>query len=200
MKKVVLSNMMNLIKSNNNFDEEKLEEIEYGLESIYLTFTKLIIIFSLSYILGILKEVILLSIFYNIIRITAYGLHASKSIHCLIMSSTMFIGGVYICNYIHIALFIKIIISLLCIYFVYKYAPADTHKRPLINAKKRRKLKIISLISATIFTILIIIYSDNIISNYLLVGMTESVIMIHPLVYKLLKLPYNNYKNYNYGV
>ena len=67
MKKVVLSNMMNLIKSNNNFDEEKLEEIEYGLESIYLTFTKLIIIFSLSYILGILKEVILLSIFYNII-------------------------------------------------------------------------------------------------------------------------------------
>lgn len=200
MKKVVLSNMMNLIKNNNNFDEEKLEEIEYGLESIYLTFTKLIIIFSLSYILGILKEVILLSIFYNIIRITAYGLHASKSIHCLIMSSTMFIGGVYICNYIHITLFIKIIISLLCIYFVYKYAPADTHKRPLINAKKRRKLKIISLISATIFTILIIIYSDNIISNYLLVGMIESVIMIHPLVYKLLKLPYNNYKNYNYGV
>ena len=200
MKKVVLSNMMNLIKSNNNFDEEKLEEIEYGLESIYLTFTKLIIIFSLSYILGILKEVILLSIFYNIIRITAYRLHASKSIHCLIMSSTMFIGGVYICNYIHIALFIKIIISLLCIYFVYKYAPADTHKRPLINAKKRRKLKIISLMSATIFTILIIIYSDNIISNYLLVGMIESVIMIHPLVYKLLKLPYNNYKNYNYGV
>ena len=96
MKKVVLSNMMNLIKNNNNFDEEKLEEIEYGLESIYLTFTKLIIIFSLSYILGILKEVILLSIFYNIIRITAYGLHASKSIHCLIMSSTMFIGCIYL--------------------------------------------------------------------------------------------------------
>lgn len=200
MKKVILSNMMEFIKKNNDFNEEKLEEIEYGLESIYLTISKLIIIFLLAYILGILKQVILLSIFYNIIRITAYGLHASKSIYCLIMSTIMFLGGVYICNYIHIALTIKVIISLLCIYCIYKYAPADTHKRPLVNAKKRKKLKIISLISSTIFTVLIIVYSDNIISNYLLVGMIESVIMIHPLVYKLLKLPYDNYKNYNYGV
>lgn len=200
MKKVVLSNLMKIIKNNNDYTEEKLEEIEYGLESIYLTFSKLIIIFLISHLLGILKEVILLSVFYNIIRITAYGLHASKSIQCLLMSTTMFLGGVYICNYIRIALFIKVIISLLCIYCIYKYAPADTHKRPLVNAKKRKKLKIISLISATVFTILIIACSDNLISNYLLVGMIESVIMIHPLSYKILKLPYDNYKNYNYGV
>ena len=40
----------------------------------------------------------------------------------------------------------------------------------------------------------------DIISNYLLVGMVEAVIMIHPLVYKVFKLPYANYKNYNLGL
>ena len=101
MKKFLLKHIIEFIKTNNsNITEMQLEEVEYGLESIYLTITKMIIIFSLATILHILKEVIILTIFYNIIRSTAFGLHATKSIYCLITSLIMFIGGVYICNYI----------------------------------------------------------------------------------------------------
>ena len=192
---------MKFIKSNEQtITETQLEEVEYGLESIYLTITKMIIIFSLAAILGIFKEVIMLSIFYNIIRCTAFGIHATKSSYCLITSMIMFIGGVYICNYLSLSLITKFLISIFCFLFIFKYAPADTYKRPLINAKKRKRYKIISFISGSIFTILIIIYSNNIISNYLLVGMIESVIMIHPITYKLFKLPYDNYKNYKLGL
>jgi accessory gene regulator B len=81
-----------------------------------------------------------------------------------------------------------------------KYAPADTEKRPLINEKKRNKLKIISSIKGILYLVLIIYFKDNPISGYLLCGLIESVLMIHPFVYKIFNLSYDNYKNYNCGV
>ena len=193
MKKLFLNSTINFIKKNNsNITDIQLEEVEYGLESIYLTITKMIIIFSLAAILNIFKEVIILTVFYNIIRCTAFGLHATKSIYCLTSSLIMFIGGVYICNYINFNFYVKLILCIICLICIFKYAPADTYKRPIIKATKRKKYKIITFISASIFTILILAYNTNILSNYLLVGMIYSVIMIHPLVYKIFKLPYAN--------
>ena len=201
MKKLFLNSAINFIKKNNsNITDTQLEEVEYGLESIYLTITKMIIIFSLAAILNIFKEVIILTVFYNIIRCTAFGLHATKSIYCLTSSLIMFIGGVYICNYVNFNFYIKLILCIICLICIFKYAPADTYKRPIIKASKRKKYKIITFTSASIFTILILAYNTNILSNYLLVGMIYSVIMIHPLVYKIFKLPYANYKNYKLGL
>jgi len=198
MKKFFMNNSLNLIKKNNpNLDEIKLEEIEYGLESIYLTYTKIFVIFILAIILNIFKECLLLLITYNIIRTYAFGLHATKSIYCLITSLLLFIGGVYICKYINIPYIIKIITSILCVICLIKYAPADTEKRPLINKRKRKKFKIISSILGTIYLVLIIILNNHPITNYLLIGLIEAVIMIHPFVYKVFNLPYDNYKRYN---
>ena len=74
---------MNSVKSKYpEYNQDKLDEIEYGLEAIYLTFTKLIVIFSIAYILGVLKELIILLFFYNLLRTTAFGMHAKKSWHC----------------------------------------------------------------------------------------------------------------------
>lgn len=197
MKKKILNHCMKIIKIKYpEYDEEKLEIINYGLESIYLTFTKIIIIFILAIILNIWKEVLLLLAFYNLIRISAFGMHAKKSIHCLIISLTLFIGGVYICNYLIIPFIIKIILSIICIILIYKYAPADTEKRPIINKKRRMKYKVISVIISGIFAISIVLLSDKIISNYLLLGMIEATIMILPITYKIFDLPYNNYKKY----
>ena len=201
MKKKFLNYSVNIIASNYDFDDIRLEEISYGLETLYLTVTKLVVIFGLAYLLGILKEVVLLLLCYNLIRSTAYGLHASKSIYCLISSITLFIGGVYLSKYIAtIPLVIKIVLCTISIILLLKYAPADTVKRPLINAKKRRILKIKSCIKGIIYLILIIYFKDNIVSGYLLCGLVEAILMIHPFVYKIFSLPYDNYKKYNCGV
>ena len=201
MKKKFLTFSMERIKAKGQYSDEKLEEIAYGLETIYLTVTKLIVIFGFAFILGIVKEVIILLICYNIIRSSAYGIHASKSIYCLISSLLLFIGGVYVSIYLSsIPLYIKILLGIISIIMIIKYAPADTVKRPLINAKKRKRFKIISIIKSVIYLLLIIYLNDNQLSGFLLVGLVEAIIMIHPLVYKVFNLPYNNYKNYDYGV
>lgn len=197
MKQKLLSNTIKNIKKNSKeISEEQLEIIEYGLESLYLTFTKITIILLLSIILGILKETLLMILFYNIIRLFAFGLHAKNSIACLLTSLILFIGGSYISIYLTIDLIIKIILSLTCIILIAIYAPADTEKRPLINGKKRKRFKILSIITSITLSFLIICYKDNNISNFMLIGFVESTIMILPITYKIYGLPYNNYKNY----
>lgn len=197
MKKKILNHCMEVVKNKYpEYDEDKLEIINYGLESIYLTFTKIIIIFVLAIILNIWKEVLLLLAFYNLIRVSAFGMHAKKSIHCLIISLTLFIGGVYLCRYLVIPLILKVVLSIICIILIAKYAPADTEKRPIINKKLRKKYKIISVIISGIFAISIVLLSDKSISNYLLLGMIEATIMLLPITYKIFDLPYDNYKTY----
>ena len=129
----------------------------------------------------------LLLVTYNIIRTFAFGIHATKSIYCLITSLILFIGGVYVVKYMSLNIYVKAIISIILLICIYKYAPADTYKRPLINERKRKKYKVISTILGIAYVILIIIFNNYIISNYLLIGMLETVIMIHPIVYKIFK-------------
>lgn len=189
--------MNNIKKNQPEKNEEDLEIIEYGLEALYLTLTKIIIILLLSIVLDIFKETLLMILFYNVIRLFAFGLHAKNSTTCLIMSIILFIGGTYLSIYVNIPIILKIILSITCIVLIIIYAPADTEKRPLINAKKRKRFKILSTITSLIITFLIIYFNDNYLSNFMLIGMIESTIMILPITYKLYGLPYNNYKNYS---
>lgn len=196
MKEQFLNSSINLITKNKKYTNDEIEMISYGLEAIYLTLTKMIVIITLSLILGILKETIILLISYNIIRSQSFGLHASKSIYCLISSISFFIGGTILCKYISLPNWIMITTSIICNICLILYAPADTHKRPLINEQKRKKFKKLSAIFGFIYTILIIVFTKYEITKYLLLGMVEAVLMILPISYKLFNLPYNNYKNY----
>ena len=195
-----MNTSIKILKKNNDYTQDQIDIIVYGLESIYLTITKMIVIFGVAYILGILKEVLLLLITYNAIRSQAFGLHATKSIYCLISSLILFIGGALLCKYITIPKYIMVVISVICNLCLFLYAPADTYKRPLINKKRRMRFKILSTFFGIVYTVLIIIYNGSYFANYLLLGMIFAVIMILPVTYQVFKLPYNNYKNYKYGV
>ena len=200
MKKKFLENSIyNIIKKYPEYDDDKIEVIEYGLEALYITITKTIVIFGLAIVLGIIKEVFFILLFCSIIRTTAFGMHASKSSHCFIISGVLFLGTGFIGKYINIDFLIKLIIALISFITLAIYAPADTYKRPLINAKKRKMYKIITIINGLIFLVLIILLRNNIISNYIVLGLLVASLMIHPLTYRMFHLPYNNYKEYNLG-
>lgn len=195
-KKFLESSINSIVKKYPDYDNDKIDEIAYGLEAIYLTFTKTIVIFSMAFVLGVFKEMLLVLLFYNIIRTTAFGMHAKKSFQCLILSTIMFVGGGLICKYINFNVYVKITATLLSFICLIKYAPADTYKRPLINAKKRKIYKFLTVVTGFIYVILIIIFNGEIISNYLMLGLLEATLMIHPLMYRMFQLPYNNYKNF----
>ena len=193
MKKFIMNKCMTYIKKNTDYDETKLKEIRYGLEGIYLTISKLIIIFSLSIILGIFKQMIIYMLIYNVLRMPSFGLHATKSWICLLSSTILFIGIPYLCIFLSIPVSLKIIIGILGICFMFKNAPADTKKKPIVSKKRRKVYKIISTILTIIFAIIAVLIKDRFISNCLIFSIIMQNLMISPTVYKIFKLPYNNY-------
>ncbi len=188
---------MAFLKKHNTYSDEDIEKLEYGLEGIYLTITKLIIIFITATLLGIVKELIALLILFNIIRYTGFGFHAEKSWQCLVISSFCFL--IIPLFFINIALSknVYIGISLFCIINYLLFAPADTVKRPLPNRKKRIMRKIVTVITGVIYSVLSIVYFNHWVSAILISAMVIQAIVINPLIYIILKQPYNNYKNYN---
>lgn len=197
MKEIFLTNSVKFItKYNANYSSDDIDKIKYGLEGLYLTVTKLIIILGIALIAGIIKEIIIMLIFLNIIRFPAFGFHADKSGMCLIISLSLILGLTYIMVNISLNFNYKMVICLLCILQYIFFAPADTVKRPLTNKKKRKYRKIASCVCALVYGFAILYISNMVISNIILTSLIIEAIMINPITYKILKMPYNNYKKF----
>ncbi len=197
IKQLIISNSIKTIRSYYpNYDNEQIERIKYGLESIYLSITKLIVILLISVLLNIFKETIIVLLLFNLLRTTGFGIHASKSWMCWISSVPTFIGIPLLCKYINIPLYILITIACLSLLAFILFAPADTIKRPLIRKKKRIMYKIATIIIGIVYLILIIFLDNMFIKNALSLSMLIEAILICPLTYKLFNMPFNNYKNY----
>lgn len=196
MKKIIITKIMRYIANNTNYTNVRLKEIEYGLVSLYLTLTKTVVIILFAIFLGIIKEVLIFMILFNILRTTGFGLHATKSWVCLLSSLIIFLIIPSICKFVYLSNYIKLIICVLGVIFIYKNAPADTKKKPIVNKKLRFKLKIICTISAIMFTISAITIKNDFLSNCLVFALLLENVLIAPFTYKIFKLPYNNYVTY----
>jgi accessory gene regulator B len=176
--------------------KKELEKIYYGLEGLYRTIPKLIIILLLSFLIGSFKEIILLILLFNVLRHFAFGVHAPSSYICFIISIIIFIGASIIIPLLVINKLIRLLIGLGGVIIFIMFAPADTRKRPLINIKKRRHFKLLSVSLAIIYTLLALIIKDNLITNTFLFALIIESILILPLTYKLFNEPYRNYSNF----
>ena len=197
MKKLIINKCMELVTTyNKDLSQRDIDKIKYGLEGLYLTITKLIFIIIVSIILGIWKETLLLILIFNGIRLTAFGVHAKRSIDCLISSTLFFILFPIICIKLTIPLIVKIILFIPLTVLIGILAPADTEKRPIINKKKRKIYKILSIIISIIYMTIAIVIKDNTLSNCFIFAIVIQIIIMLPITYKIFGVSYNNYKNY----
>lgn len=181
-------------------DDERAEIINYGLEMIIGEVPKLIIMFLIAYILGVLK--LTLIAYFALLPYKYYvgGVHAKSHIACLITTPLIYSGNAIVSKLIPvIPLYYRIIVAILVLIFgiivITKYAPADTENVPILRKKERKYKKIMSYITISITLIVaIIIHKNYIISNILVLGCLIHSIFITRPMYKL----YNN--KYGYEV
>ncbi len=197
MKQLFLNKSMNFICKYQFFSDYDKKKLRYGLEGIYLTITKLVILLILAVILNMLKEFILVTILFNIIRYTGFGFHAEKSYQCLCFSTFNFVAIPYFMLHVHLPNSVVYIICAICIFHYLLFAPADTKKRPLSNKRKRIIRKIVTVTIGLIYTFAIILLQNEYWTAIILSAMIIQVIVISPFTYRLFKQPYNNYKGLN---
>ena len=191
MKEVFLKHSLQLITANKEWDEESLEKIRYGLEGIYLTIVKLVILLALAIILNIERLFLINLVFFNILRFFAFGVHARNSTQCLITSTVMFIIFPILSTSIDFPLPVQIIIASICVLLFLLYAPADTHKRPQKNRKKRQTRKAFAVTIAIVYVLLIIMLKD--LSQIILCSLMTETIGILPITYHILGVPCKNH-------
>lgn len=197
MKDLLINSAMSNIEKYYNYDDVKLAEIRYGLASFYLLITKTVVIFTLSYLLGYIKPLLILMALYSVLRLFGFGVHAKKSIHCWIASILTFLLLPYLCTILTIDYKVKVTLGMFCVILLGFFAPADTEKRPLINKKRRKIYRIISVLLGLLYTILLTLIKDPIVINCILFALILETIAVLPITYKLFGVKYNNYKYYN---
>ena len=197
MRDYIVSGSLNLIKRDNpDYSDEKLEILEYGLTGLYIFISKSIVIFTIAYFLGILKELIIFMLIYNLIRSVSFGMHATSSTACLIASAVSFLSATYLCKNFVLPIGFKIIFGIISIIYVYLHSPADTEKRPIISPKRRLIYKSLSTFIAFIMVICSIILDSIFISNSFTIALLMQCFMISPFAYKMTGQKYDNYKDY----
>lgn len=196
MRSKILNSATMLIENKYDYNETRIKELYYGLNTMYTLVTKLLIFALLSFMFGIFKEFIIYLFFYNFLRMYGCGFHANTNFQCWLLSFINFIIIPYIATIISLNLPITLIIGVLSSLILIRYAPADTQKKPIINPYKRKRKKIYMFLTCFVYLI-IIIYSNNIlITNLILLSIIMQTLLINPIIYKLFNQTFNNYLYY----
>lgn len=137
-----------------NKTEEDLEIIRYGIEVLFMNITKLPIILAVGYGLGLFWYTLYTIIIFGVLRRFAGGIHARKSITCLISTGFIILGAIYISLAYSLTIIVKMLIFIVALCIFLKYAPADTEEKPYLDRKVRQNLKIKSIFTAIVYFLL----------------------------------------------
>jgi len=196
VKEKFILNSLALIESKREVTDLERKKLKYGLEGFYNLATKLIVMVILAILLDILFEFLLLTFVYSILRLYGFGIHAKKTWQCWITTVPIYIGGCFLIKYFAFPVWLNYFIWFIGLISFLLFAPADTPSRPLIYKRKRIKAKVLSLIILGFCFLAYVFIKDSIVQNIITYAVLVEAISINPLIYKIFRTPFNNYKAY----
>lgn len=186
----------NIICKGETITDDEKDILNFGVTRIVEDIPKYIIMLSIALLTNTIKELGLVFLIMIMYKSFIGGAHARTNLICLISSNIIFFTPIIISklidinNVVLIVMYVTIaIISLLVIYFI---APADTEEVPILNANKRKMLKIKGVISLTIiYTILILFINNSDIKEIVLCTILLIDIYATKPIYRLFKCKYS---------
>lgn len=176
--------------------EEKAEIILYGLQLIIGEIPKMILLFGLSFLLGIGWYMVFAYIAIIPYRTVSGGFHLHTHLGCIISTIVFFYGDIIISKYLILNEIQKYMLVALCLVFgllmISMYAPADTEEVPIISKKERKTKKILSYIILIITLGISLFIQNQVLSNILIIGTILQSISISRVAYKLTKNKYGH--------
>lgn len=177
-------------------DQIKENRMAFGLELLLGEIVKLFFIIALAYALGILPEVLTITVTAGILRLASGGEHCSAYYRCLIGGTACFLllGWIaHILNPVLIGtgLWLAVVIaSLLVGGIIGQYAPGDTENKPINTEAERIKFKKWSLLVLFLYIVIMIILMQfetvSLLVLPMLIGMLEQAFTITPWGYRFL--------------
>lgn len=184
-----------LLKDEN--DPERREILCFGITRILEDIPKTIGIFLTGLILGILKEMLVVSAILIGYKTFVGGLHVKTNFACFIYSLLFYLVIIYTAQFIvfESILYLYICLFIFAVYCILVYAPADVPEIPKVNEKLRRNLKIKSIISLVILYIMALVSKDMYFANLIIYSIFFTNVMTTRTMYKIFKNEYG-YETY----
>lgn len=186
--------ILELISNKEQTDEEK-EILLFGITRIVEDIPKTIGIVIIGLILGILKEIAIVTLIILLYKTLTGGVHAKTNWGCFMYSVLFYLAIIYTSKWLLLTGISKYsvyaIIYIFSLYTIFVYVPADVPEIPKVNLKLRKTLKIKSIVMLNLIYIIALFVIKNIeIQNLVVYSVFYIGIMTTRTIYNLFKAQY----------
>ncbi|MFW6009009.1 MAG: accessory gene regulator B family protein [archaeon] len=190
--KKIVYGLSNYIAGELNFSDKKKDKIRFGLEILISQCISLSVAIIISYLLGISNMVLTILLVTASLRLNGGGTHFETVFECVLFTTVFTnIFGLFafvLDKFILLNEIYLLIFSLIILILFYLWSPAKVEKKPIKDKKKKRKLKLLSILIGCLWLIicLILVWLNKYI--YLISGIISGLLLhtfsISPLAYK----------------
>ena len=180
--------ILNRLTKNRTFSRVDYLKCKLGLETILIDAAKLIVIYGLATVVGLLWQVSLFHIGYMGIRLFAHGVHCKTNLECTLVSCFMLVGTTALINTVQLPIASVFVMFFINLIFLWNYAPSATKKNGIGNSSdaKKKKLRYKSLIVNVIIFVMSLLM-PVLIGMLIMTGAIMAGFMTTPLAYKLFR-------------
>lgn len=195
----ISNRILELISNKNQTDQEK-EILLFGITRIVEDIPKAIGIAIIGLILGIIKEMAIVTAIIVLYKNLTGGVHAKTNWGCFMYSVIFYLAIIYtarMLTVIEINMYgIFALIYVFSLYTIFVYVPADVPEIPKVNLKLRKILKIKSIVILNLIYLTTLFFIKNVmVQNLIICSVLYIGIMTTRTIYNLFKASYG-YETY----
>ena len=187
------SNLAKRLGNSLHSSREQIDIYAYGLEVLLMTLITLAVVFGLAQLLGSAATTLVFLAVFAPFRSIGGGSHLSTYPRCLLFGTCLMVGlgywaGISIQPYTLLGLLL--LTTLLALYAIVKWIPADTVKRPITDEKVKSRQKLYMRLAVYIWFIIVATLTRYDLLNYafaMVVGALGSLFLMTPWGYWLLE-------------
>ncbi len=162
------------------------DKIQYGLDFLSASITKIAAVLVVGIISGTFREVTICMISFGLLRQYSGGAHMGNSKNCLFIMLGIYYTVIILSYFFNIPQIVLYGILVFVVAVIFKFAPADTEKHPIVGVKHIKRLRIKSFLVLIIGSMFAIWYKDNF-AELIFLSFFIQAITLTPFVYRLTK-------------
>lgn len=171
----------------NNYTNEQKEEIEYTLKIMVYELIKILLIITIFYLVGYLKESLMILFVMSITKPFIGGYHEDSQVKCFIATAILVAVIIHLSLTSDISYISGILLNLISIFAVYNRAPIINDKMPITRSSLIKRNRVIGITNICILAIgSLVFFNSTKLSNIVIwTILIQCILMFNKKEYKV---------------
>ena len=167
---MIEAKITNILIKQRIYTRLEQEKIQYGVRIILKEFYKLLLLYSVAFLLNCLLPTFIIHMVFYFIRQVAFGAHFQNAVSCIICSILVFPIMALILTSILIPMWVVWGIGAAAVFLILLKAPVGTGKHPIVNNQHRQYLRKKLYVRIVMINI-VLLFSSESMQSYIVYGL-----------------------------